>query len=60
MNLTSSVEAVKHGGDKPLEYPKFPVRFQNFDHSKIQEPPLLGEHTETILHETLKYSKAKI
>ena len=35
MNLISCVEAVKHGGDKPLEYPKFPVRFQNFDHSEI-------------------------
>jgi len=59
MHLTTSIDAIKHGG-RPLEFPKFPVRFAHLDHSEVGEPPVLGEHTEQILHETLRYSKAKI
>jgi len=59
MQLTESVEAVKYGG-APLQYPKFPMRFDKLTHSQLSEPPLLGEHTESILQETLGYSSAKI
>lgn len=59
MQLTGSVEAVKYGG-APLEYPKFPIRFDKLSHSQFSEPPLLGEHTDSILQETLGYSNAKI
>jgi len=59
MNLTGKIESEKLGG-KDLEYPKFPMRFDKLDHSQMTEPPILGEHTDSILHDTLKYSKAKI
>ena len=59
MNLTGRIEALKHEGSA-LEFPKFPVRFAGLDHVEMREPPVLGEHTETILHDTLRYSRAQI
>ena len=59
MQLTSSIEAAKYTG-VPLEYPKFPMRFDRLDQCEMEEPPFLGEHTEDILHHTLEYSRAKI
>jgi len=59
MQLTNRVPADKYTGS-PLEYPKFPMRFAQLDHVEIEEPPLLGEHTDEILHDTLGYSRTKI
>ena len=59
MNLTKRIEAIKYEGSA-LEFPKFPVRFAGLDHVEMNEPPVLGEHTESILHDMLKYSSAKI
>ena len=59
MNLTEKVSALKYGG-KDLEFPKFPVRFDLHESAHVEEPPLLGEHSEQILREMLQYSDVKI
>ena len=52
MNLTEKVIASKYGG-KDLEYPRFPMRFDRLENAKMEEPPILGEHSEQILRELL-------
>ena len=61
MNLTEKILSEKHGDPGYLEYPKFPVQFSHTPTQvEMVEPPLLGEHTELVLREQLKYSQDKI
>ena len=61
MNLTETLKSEKHGDSGYLEYPKFPVQFSNIPSQvEMVAPPLLGEHTEIVLREQLKYSQDKI
>ena len=58
MNLTQSVASDKYQGE--LKFPKPPVHFSKSSSPVLTEPPLLGEHTDSILRDLLGYSQNQI
>lgn len=60
MNLLQEAPVANHGGGESLKYVKNPLSFEKLEFAEMQEPPLLGEHTDEILGDLLKYSKRRI
>lgn len=63
MGITEKIKSAKYSnGDQNefLEFPKNPIHYSACENVDIKEPPLLGEHTDSILSELLGYSKEKI
>eukprot|EP00347_Sterkiella_histriomuscorum_P001924 403370146 len=54
MNLNQSIHSDKYGNSQ-LHFSKNPLHFEKLANAEMQEPPLLGEHTEDILRNILKY-----
>jgi crotonobetainyl-CoA:carnitine CoA-transferase CaiB-like acyl-CoA transferase len=42
-----------------LKFPKFPVKLSEHGHAEMENPPLLGQHSDVILNE-LGYSNERI
>lgn len=62
MDLTNQVFSEKYEGlDKDfLEFPKNPIHYSKSASADPFEPPLLGEHTDSILKNLLGYSDTRI
>lgn len=56
MNLLEETSSENHDNGKNLKYVKNPLNFDHLGSAEMQEPPLLGQHTEEVLSEVLKYS----
>jgi crotonobetainyl-CoA:carnitine CoA-transferase CaiB-like acyl-CoA transferase len=47
---------LKHPGGKHTQGPGNPIKFSRTDEESFFEPPLLGQHTNTVLKDILSYS----
>lgn len=58
MDLIQKVQSEKYGGE--LNFSKNPIKYSKSQMADPTEPPLMGENTEEILRELLKYDNEKI
>lgn len=58
MSLVETIQSERYQGE--LKFPKSPVHYSRTPVAKQQEPPLLGEHTHSVLSELLGYSDTYI
>lgn len=59
MQLNEEIQSNHHGEEK-LSFIKNPLHFEKLENAKLKEPPVLGQDTEEILGDILKYDKRKI